>query len=572
MSVLTFFLNLAGATMLLLFAVRMVQTGIERAMGPSFKRMMTNEKRNRIQTAFIGMLLAIVLQSSTATALLATGFAAGGFLTIASGLAIVLGADLGSALVIQILSFDLDWMVPFLLAIGGWLFLKTEKRSLRQAGRILLGIGFILVSLQMIGAASEPIRESEMLPAMASYLGSEYITSFLIGAALAFIMHSSVAAILLFVTLVILQVLPVEAGVSLVLGANLGGAILPVWLSRGMSEFSRRIPVGNFMLRGTAAVMALFLVNLTPVLSIFDSFGPGQYLVNVHLSFNFLLLAIGLPFTKLMEKPLALLMPEPSENGKTDIYKPMSALDRSVLNSPKLALSGVTREVLRMGQIVEVMVHPVMELYKNFDKERMEKVRKMDLEVNSTFSDIRRYVAELQRGDLTKADAKRARDLAEFSINLENAGDIVAKRLLILAESKNIKNLEFSKQGWNELVTLHERVICNIKLAFSVLISDDLEAARTLIEEKTEMAAMERRSRKQHLKRLREGGEISFDSSNIHLETLRNLKELNSLFASVAYPILFKSGQLLQTRLIGTMGPEHSHDGDDNNDDDDDDD
>jgi len=218
--------------------------------------------------------------------------------------------------------------------------------------------------------------------------------------------------------------------------------------------------------------------------------------------------------------------------------------------------------VLRMGQIVEVMVHPVMDLYENFDKERMEKVRKMDLEVNSTFSDIRRYVAELQRGELTKADAKRARELSEFSINLENAGDIVAKRLLVLAESKSIKNLEFSKQGWKELVTLHERVICNIKLAFSVLISDDLEAARTLIEEKTEMAAMERKSRKQHLKRLREGAEISFDSSNIHLETLRNLKELNSLFASVAYPILYKSGQLLQTRLVDTLGPEHSHNDD----------
>ncbi len=206
------------------------------------------------------------------------------------------------------------------------------------------------------------------------------------------------------------------------------------------------------------------------------------------------------------------------------------------------------------------MVHPVMELYENFDKERMLKVRKMDLEVNSTFSNIRRYVAELQRGELSNDDAKRARELTEFSINLENAGDIVAKRLLALAESKNLKNMEFSKQGWKELVTLHERVMCNIKLAFNVLISEDLVAARTLIEEKTEMATMERKSRKQHLKRLREGEEISFESSNIHLETLRNLKELNSLFASVAYPILYKRGQLLETRLVESMGPEYTHD------------
>ena len=557
MSVLAFFLNLAGATMLLLFAVRMVQTGFERAMGPSFKRMMTDTSRNRVQTSFIGMLLAIVLQSSTATALLATGFAVGGFLTIGNGIAIVLGADLGSALVIQILSFELDWLVPFLLAIGGWLFLKVDRRSLRQTGRILLGIGFILISLQMIGAASEPIRESDMLPAMAGYLGTEYITAFLIGAALAFIMHSSVAAILLFVTLVILGVLPVDAGVSLVLGANLGGAGLPMWLSRGMDQTARRIPMGNLLIRGTASIIALFLVNLTPILSIFDSFGPGQYLINVHLSFNLALLLIGLPFTNYMEKPLAMLMPEAKPETHIDIYKPMSALDRNVLKAPNIALSCVKREVLRMGQIVELMVYPVMDLYQNFDKNRMEKVRKMDHEVNSAFSDIRRYVAELQRGDLTEEEAKNARELTEFSINLENAGDIVAKRLLVLAESKSVKNMEFSSQGWKELVTVHERLICNIKLAFNVLISDDLEAARTLIEEKTEMANMERKSRNLHLKRLREGEEISFESSNIHLETLRNLKELNSLFASVAYPILYKSGQLLQTRLVGS---EHRHD------------
>lgn len=552
MSILAFFLNLAGATMLLLFAVRMVQTGIERAMGPSFKRILTNKDRNRLQSAFGGTILAIILQSSTAAALLATGFAAGGILTVSSGLAIVLGADMGSALVIQILSFRMDWLVPVLLAVGGWMFLKIEARTIRQTGRVFLGIAFILISLQMIAAASEPIRESAMLPVMAGYLGTEYISAFLLGAALAFVMHSSVAAILLFVTLVTLGVLPVEAGVSLVLGANFGGATLPIWLSRGMSPYARRIPVGNLILRGSGSIVVLFLVNLTSILSVFDSFSAGQYLVNVHLAFNFLLLVVGLPFTRAMEKPLAILLPEASAEN-TDIFKPVSALDASVLHSPKLALAGVTREVLRMGQVVEVMVAPVMELYDNFDKNRMQTVRKMDEEVNETFSEIRRYVSELQRSEMTKAEARRARELSEFSINLETAGDIVAKGLLMLAESKDTKNLNFSKQGWSELTNMHERVLCNIKLAFNVLILEDMESARTLVEEKTEMTNMERKSRKQHLKRLREGGEVSFESSNIHLETLRNLKELNSLFASVAYPILYKKGQLLETRLVGTI-------------------
>ncbi len=182
----------------------------------------------------------------------------------------------------------------------------------------------------------------------------------------------------------------------------------------------------------------------------------------------------------------------------------------------------------------------------------------MDKDVNAIFSDIKRYVAELQRADMTKFEVRRARALTEFSINLETAGDIISKGLMVLAENKHTRRLKFSKQGWSELVNMHERVLCNIKLAFNVLILEDMEAARTLVEDKTEMTNMERKSRKQHLKRLRDGGEASFESSNIHLETLRHLKEMNSLFASVAYPILYKNGQLLETRLINTVSPENS--------------
>jgi len=553
MNILMFFLELAGATMLLLFAVRLVQTGIERAMGPSFKRHLTDENRSRIQTALAGTLLAIVLQSSTATAILATGFAEAGLLGVSNGLAIVLGADMGSALVIQILSFNLHWLVPFLLAFGGWMYLKVTARLPRQIGRMMLGVAFILLSLQMIGQASEPIRESSFLPAMAAYLSSSFITAFLVGAALAFVMHSSVAAILLFLTLVMQGVLPVEAGVSLVLGANLGGAFLPLWLSRGMGPVARRIPVGNLVLRGTAAVLVLWLANLTPVFSVFERFGPGQYLVSVHLAFNFALLVFGLPFARAIEKPLAMLLPE-HQKTQDNGFKPLTSLDRSLLHSPKLALSGVRLEVLRMGQIVEVMFHPVMELYDQFDLERMQAVQAMDQDVNAIFSAIKIYVSELQRGDLGKLEAKKSRDMTEFSINLESAGDIIAKNLLPLAQTKDAKGVRFSKQGRSELLGMHERVACNIKLAFNVLISEDMESARTLVEEKNEMTRMERKSRKQHLKRLQEGEETSFESSNIHLETLRNLKELNSLFASVAYPILYRSGQLLETRLIGEIG------------------
>lgn len=555
MTILIFMLNLAGATMLLLFAVRMVQTGIERAMGSSFKRIITARKDSRIQTALAGVLLAIVLQSATAATLLASGFTASGLLSLAGALSVVLGADFGSALVIQILSFSLDWLIPVLLVCGGYLFLKIEGPVWRQVGRILLGIAFILLALRLIGEAMEPIREGEFLPAIAGYLQTDYVTAFLVGLAVTFVMHSSVAAILMFITFVSLGVLPVMAGVSLVLGANLGSALIPIWLSRGMVVEARRVPVGNLILRGIGAIIVLFVVNNTPALALFNGFPDGQILVSVHLTFNMLLLITALPFVGLLDAPLKAMLPNTNGNGDPhEPIKPVSALDHRVINNPRMALGSLTREILRMSEIVEMMTRPVMELYESGNAEQIQFVQDLDKGVNTALSDIRRYVASIPRDKMTKSEARHARELTEYAINLEVAGDIVSKKLMQLATSKTKKNLKFSKAGWEELQNLHERVICNMTLAFNVLLSEDIEAARLLMEEKTHMATKEHKSRKKHLKRLREGHEISFESSDIHLETLRALKDLNSQISAVAYPILHKHGQLLETRLIEEMG------------------
>ncbi|HHS82795.1 MAG TPA: Na/Pi cotransporter family protein, partial [Devosia sp.] len=344
MTTLIFILNLAGATMLLLFAVRMVQTGIERSMGSSFRRIITARRENRLQTAFAGVLLAIILQSATAAALLASGFAGSGLLSFTGGLSVVLGADVGSALVIQILSFKLSWMIPLLLAAGGYLFLKVEGPVLRQVGRILLGVALILLALRLIGEAMGPIREGDFLPAIAEYLRSDYVTAFLVGAAVTFVMHSSVAAILMFVTFVSLGALPVGAGVSLILGANLGSATLPIWLSRGMAVDARRVPLGNLILRGFGAIIALLIVNNTPVLGLFRGFGDGQTLVSVHLAFNILLLITALPFVSFLEKPVSSLLPsDPVAEKDGERMKPVSALDHRVINNPQMALASLTR-------------------------------------------------------------------------------------------------------------------------------------------------------------------------------------------------------------------------------------
>ncbi len=557
MAIIAFVISLAGATMLLLYAVRMVRTGIERSYGAFFQRVMTRQ-RSYLQASVVGLMMAVVLQSSAAVALLTSGFAASGMLNFPAGLAIVLGGDLGSALIIQILSFRLDWLVPPLLAIGGYLFVKTEAKKARQLGRILMGVAFILISLRFLREAMDPIRDSAFLPAAADYLARDYITAFLVGGALAFVMHSSVAAILMCVTLAQIGAIPFAAGMSLVLGPNFGSAFIPVWLTRGMPVTARRIPYANLALRGSWALVTLFVANLALRTGLLGEPQGGQMLVNVHLAFNLSLLVMALPFCGRLQALFETLLPDPQKEQKPQPARPVSALDIRCVSNPNQALPSLKRELLRMSDLLETMFRPVLELYRHGDKEQIRSVQAIDEEVNQCLSGIRTFVAAIPAELYEKQDAKTARDLMEFAIRLETAGDVVAKRLTVLAGEMRAKGSSFSQEGWSELVHMHESILSNMKLASNVLISDDLESARLLSLEKTEIKRVERDSRKRHLRRLQHGTTESFETSDMHLETLRAFREFNSHIASVAYPVLYRYGQLLETRLIKEIADEPS--------------
>jgi len=548
MAILSFLIELMGATMLLLFAVRMVRTGIERAFGSSFKRVVT-QNRNRVSAAVAGLALAIILQSSAAVAILVAGFSAAGSISFGVGLSVVLGADLGSALLIQIFSFDLTWLVPVLLAVGGGLFVKSEQRKLRQAGRIILGVAFILISLQFLRDTMDPIRGSSFLPTIADYLSADYLTAFIVGALLAFLMHSSVAVILMCVTLVSVEAIPVIAGVSLVLGANLGSAFISVWLTRNMKQAARRVPMANLVVRGSGALLALFVINQFGLLPLIGNPNSSQTLINAHILFNSLLLVM-IVFANLLQGPFVRLLPDdtPTFEEQSPIYK--SVLDDCVLDKPHLAIANLRREVLRMVQLVEVMFEPMMDIYIKYDSARSKEVLSQDLFVNKALDNVRRYASALHSETLSKQDNKRVRELTEYAIAIETAGDIVAKRLIPLAKEKAEKGIKFSQDGESEIENMYAQTKANIMLASNLLVSDDLESARLLLEEKQEMARKERKSRKRHLRRLSDGVQISFDSSDIHLETVGSLRDFNSHMASAAYPILHQNGQLLETRLV----------------------
>ncbi|UTW11963.1 Na/Pi cotransporter family protein [Marinobacterium rhizophilum] len=543
-----FLLQLFGATMLLLYSVRMVRTGIERSFGASFKRIITTAGVS-FRAAFTGLTLAIVLQSSAAVAILVSDFAGKKVLQFGAGLAIVLGADLGSALLIQILSFDLEWLVPVLLTVGGTLFLKTDSRKLKQAGRVILGLAFILISLKFLRETMDPIRDSAFLPAIAGYLEKDFLTAFLVGAALAFVMHSSVAVILMCVTLVSIDAIPLGAGISLVLGANLGSATVPIWLNRGAVAKAKRILLVNLAIRGSGAFIVLLILNGIVVTTYMTEISEAQSLVLVHILFNFALL-VFLPFLKYLQAPAERFIPDDSAPVSVPASHHVSVLNDGLLNNPRLALIGLRREVLRMLHLVELMTTPILDIYEKYSDEQAREIVKQDRYVNDALKGIRTFVSALPTDTISHEENNRLRNLIEYAIALEQSGDIVVLYLAPRAEQMYKEGGVFSSEGKRELLAMHELLLENLNLAASVLISDDLSSARLLKEGKTEMTNFERSSRTKHLNRLQAGTRKSISSSDIHLDTLRSIRHLNSLISSVCYPILIDNGLLLKSRLL----------------------
>lgn len=552
MVIVQFLLELAGATILLLFAVRMVRTGVERAFGASFRRLVTGSNA-RFRATFAGVALAAIMQSSVAVAMLIAGFASAGTLSFQLGLPAMLGADLGSALVIQFLSMETSWLAPLLLVTGGLMFLKSQSALPKQIGRALLGVALILIALELMRATVTPIRDSAFLPQISALLERDFITAFLVGAVLTFIMHSSVAAVLMFVTMVAIGALPLMVGISLMLGANLGSSLLPLWMTRAMPPVARQVPVMNAILRGTAAVIIVVVVNRSPLIELLPDVGAGQTVILGHVLFNALLL-LAVPFSGLLGTITARVMAE-DVAGRDDMpAHHRSVLDLDALEDPTLAIASIKRELQRMLLIVEEMMLPVMGLLEDFDKDRMNRIIEKDLIINEALDGTRRYVADLSavndRQNGKASNRKELRNLLEFAIAIEAAGDVVSKTLSQLAANRDRDGIRFSEEGLAELRGMHDRVVANIALAGNVLVSGDVGIARRLLEEKGEFTHRQRKSRKSHLKRLAKGRVESLESSDLHLETGLAFKEFNSHVASVAYPILAREGQLLDSRLV----------------------
>ncbi|MEO9576737.1 MAG: Na/Pi cotransporter family protein [Tateyamaria sp.] len=545
--VLQILIHIGGAAALLIWAVRLVRTGVERGFAAPMRIWLRHSARNRFLAAATGMGAAVLLQSATAVAVLVSNFVSKGGLATATGLAILLGADVGSAVVTQLLVVRQPILIPLLLVVGVTVFLRGEGSNTRQVGRIMIGLALIFVSLDMIRGATEPMISNPGTQAVMAYLGRDLLTAFVIGAVFAWGVHSSVAAVLLFVTLAGQSILPVPAAAAMILGANLGGGFIAFLLTYSAPLASRQMIMANLILRGGGAALAAFLIAAMPDLMSQLGATPARQAINLHLAFNVVLAVLALPFVGPVTAVLSYFMVDkPNPNGAMTIS---SALDPALLDRPQRAIDCAARELLGMGQKIEQMLHAVEPLYDQWSAATANMVADQDKAIKQTHLDIKLYLAHLGQKGMDEELSRRSMELASISSNLDSASDAIARIMLELARRLDMQKLQFSPQGREEIRDFSDRVQSNVQLALNVMMNQNPAEARELVAAKEKVRKVEQKLQRSHIGRLREGLVESIETSNIHQETLRALKQVNTAFSMVGHPILQKSGDLLKSRL-----------------------
>ncbi len=537
-------LNLLAAVSLLVWGTYLVRTGILRVFGANLRHVLARSIRSRPAAALAGLGVTALVQSSTATALIVASFVGQGAVTLPMALAVMLGADMGTALMAVVFSLDLSWLSPLFIFVGVVLFISNQGSTAGRVGRILIGLGLMLLALRLVAQSTQIMVGSPAIKGLLLSLSSDILLEITVGAVLAIAAYSSLAIVLLTATLAAAGGLSMETALGLTLGANLGSGLLGVIAMGRASVATRQVPLGNlvFKVAGvllSAPLVAPWLKHVGPWLD------ESTTVVVFHLAFNMVMALSFIGLTGVVARQVQSWLPleEAGRSGRPH------HLDPTALATPSLAISCAAREAMHQADVVETMLRGILPVIENNDERLSRELRKMDDTVDQLYSSIKYYLTKISREALGEEESRRWTDIISFTINMEQIGDII-ERVLTDVEDKKIRpGRSFSSAGMAEIRELHARLQDNLRLAMSVFLNGSVHDAQRLLEEKARFGDLERAYARSHLSRLSDRTVQSMETSSLHLDLISDLKRINSHLCSVAYPLLDSVGALAPSRL-----------------------
>lgn len=529
----TLLVHLAGAIALLLWGSHMISTALQRGFGTPLRHWMGLHLTNRWMALLAGVGITGLLQSSTAVSLMATSFTAAGTLSLAPALAVMLGANVGSTLVVQLMSFNTEIAVPLLILSGFVVFKLRDHSGFESAGCALIGLGQMLLALGMLSATLGHIETTPVFHAVMQGLEGDTLIALMVAIILTLVCHSSVAVILLIASLAATGVMTPVTAMVLVLGANIGGALPPL-LNAG-SAVARRLPAGNLLVRGAGCVVALALMPMLGKLAVAFELTTPQLVVMFHTAFSAVLAIIFIGLTGPLARALERFFPE--EPRPADPGMPMY-LDEAGLDIAYIGLSNSVRESLRVADMLNVMLDRLRALFAAPDPLKAGEIRQADQSLDGLSAAIRAYLADIGQEGLSDSDADRAQEILMFVINIEHAGDILSSSLTQLATRRGRRGEQFSAFELHNIGLLHAEILVSLRLAITAFLGEDLAAAHQLVARKEVVRQIEATASREHFRKLRDDKNAWAESGDIFQRVLRDYRRVHHHIAAVAYPVI----------------------------------
>ena len=540
-------LALAGEVALLLWSVQMVTVGISAAFGSRLRAVLATGLDSRWRAFGAGVLVTAGLQSSTATAMMIASFSGAGLIALAPALAMMLGANVGTTLIVQFVSFDTSTLVPLLILAGYAGMRRFGRLPARETAKAVFGIGLMLLSLRLMQGTMGPVEHSQVLRTVLGSLSDDPLIALLLAAGLSFAAHSSLAAILIVMSLAATGVIGTPTMLAMVLGCNLGTALNPLVQALKGNAAARRVPLGNIANRVLGCLLGLALL---PVLTRFIGqlgLAPAQAAALFHLVFNLAMAALFLVPLPAIARLLMRLMPEPAPEADPSRSR---YLDKSALSTPTIALSNATREVLRMVDVVDDMLKTSLSAFEGDDLARVAAVSRADDVLDSLFNHIQLYVGAIAETALSEADERRLSAVLVLAINLEHIGDIVEKNLMQMAGKRIRDQRRLPPEALERIADMHQRLRDHLRLAITVFISEDEPTARRIVREKETFRELEREAIESHLAKMRTGHREAVVVSALQLDITRDLKRIDAHIAATVHGLLEQKGALIGSRLL----------------------
>lgn len=527
------FFTLLGEVGLLLYGIKLAGDGLQKAAGARIRGILSSLTRNRLVAVVVGAVITVLLQSSSATSVMLVGFVSSGLLALPQTIGVILGADIGTTITVQLLSLHIYDYAIIVVGVGVAMFFHG-KAEIKSLGQGILGFAFVFMSIGLMSQTVSPIKHNELFRGLLFSFQESPFLVLILSAIFTSMVQSSAATISITLAFSMQGLITLQGAIPVILGANIGTCTAALISSVGATVEARQVAAAHILFKLLGVIIFYPFIGPLAELVSHSATDISSQIANAHTFFNLAIAAIFLPIAGPMAKLIQRMVPE----KKTDDKFSTKYLDERVLSSPSLALGQATREALRMGDIVQEMFRKSIEVYEKNDAELAGRLEERDDDVDLLDREIKLYLTRLSQESMDEAQSKRQILIISFINDMENIGDIVDKNLMELAKKKIAKGLSFSRDGLKDICDLHQVVMGNFDLAISAFASGDEELARKLIRHKAAIGNMERELKQAHIQRLQMGFKESIDTSAIHLDVLTNLKRINSHICEIAYTML----------------------------------